>query len=310
MREYSPLNRVNVEPEHLPVMLEETLLCLAPRPGETMLDGTLGLGGHGVELLKRLSPGGVLIGIDRDPEALEQASKRLSGVGGEYRLLHGTFDRMGKLLKEGGIAPDAALDGMLLDLGVSSMQLDRAERGFSFQNDGPLDMRMDPGAEESAASWLARVPVEELSGAIRRYGEEPQAGRIARAIDRRRKERPIETTGELAALIEDLVPRRGKKIHPATRTFQAIRIIVNRELDCLEETLGKLDRYMKPGGRVVVLSYHSLEDRLVKTVFRDRAAEGFFLPHPDGLQRPGEAEVRLNPRSRSARLRAVVRAGG
>ena len=175
------MNRVNVEPEHLPVMLEETLLCLAPRPGETMLDGTLGLGGHAVELLRRLSPGGVLIGIDRDPEALEQASKRLSGVGGEYRLLHGTFDRMGKLLKEGGIAPDAALDGMLLDLGVSSMQLDRAERGFSFQNDGPLDMRMDPGAEESAASWLARVPVEELSGAIRRYGEEPQAGRIARA---------------------------------------------------------------------------------------------------------------------------------
>ena len=304
------MNRVNVEPEHLPVMLEETLLCLAPRPGETMLDGTLGLGGHAVELLRRLSPGGVLIGIDRDPEALEQASKRLSGVGGEYRLLHGTFDRMGELLKERGISPDAALDGMLLDLGVSSMQLDRAERGFSFQNDGPLDMRMDPGAEESAASWLARVPVEELSGAIRRYGEEPQAGRIARAIDRRRKERPIETTGELAALIEDLVPRRGKKIHPATRTFQAIRIIVNRELDCLEETLCKLDRYMKPGGRVVVLSYHSLEDRLVKTVFRDRAAEGFFLPHPDGLQRPGEAEVRSNPRSRSARLRAVVRAGG
>ena len=304
------MNRVNVEPEHLPVMLEETLLCLAPQPGETMLDGTLGLGGHAVEILRRLSPGGVLIGIDRDSEALEQASKRLALVDGEYQLLHGTFDRMGELLKERGISPDAALDGILLDLGVSSMQLDRAERGFSFQNDGPLDMRMDPGAEESAASWLARAPVEELAGAIRRYGEEPQAGRIARAIDRRRKERPIGTTGELAALIEDMVPRRGKKIHPATRTFQAIRIVVNRELDCLEEALGKLDRYMKPGGRVVVLSYHSLEDRLVKTVFRDRAAEGFFLPHPDGLQRPGEAEVRSNPRSRSARLRAVVRSGG
>ena len=303
------MNRVNAEPEHLPVMLEETLRCLAPRPGETMLDGTLGLGGHAAEILSRLSPGGELIGLDRDPEALTLAAKRLDGVGGNYRLLHGTFDRVGELLKELELSSDGAFDGLLLDLGVSSMQLDRAERGFSFRNDGPLDMRMDPGEKESAASWLAQVPVEELARVIRRYGEEPQAGKIARAIDRGRRERPITTTAELASLIEELVPRRGKKIHPATKTFQAIRIIVNRELDCLRDALEKLDRYMKPGGRVVVLSYHSLEDRLVKTVFRDRVREGFFISHPDGLQRPTQTEVQSNPRSRSARLRAVVRAG-
>jgi len=303
------LNRVNAEPEHLPVMLEETLRCLAPRPGETMLDGTLGLGGHAVEILSRLSPGGELIGLDRDPEALALAAKRLDGVGGAYRLLHGTFDRVGELLKELEISSDGAFDGLLLDLGVSSMQLDRAERGFSFRNDGPLDMRMDPGEEESAASWLAQAPVEEIARVIRRYGEEPQAGKIARAIDRGRRERPITTTAELSSLIEELVPRRGKKIHPATKTFQAIRIAVNRELDCLRDALEKLDRYMKPGGRVVVLSYHSLEDRLVKTVFRDRVREGLFISHPDGLQRPTQTEVQSNPRSRSARLRAVVRAG-
>jgi 16S rRNA (cytosine1402-N4)-methyltransferase len=300
---------VNAEPEHLPVMLEETLRCLAPRPGETMLDGTLGLGGHAAEILSRLSPGGELIGLDRDPEALTLAAKRLDGVGGNYRLLHGTFDRVGELLKELELSSDGAFDGLLLDLGVSSMQLDRAERGFSFRNDGPLDMRMDPGEEESAASWLAQAPVEELARVIRRYGEEPQAGKIARAIDRARRERPITTTAELSSLIEELVPRRGKKIHPATKTFQAIRIVVNRELDCLRDALEKLDRYMKPGGRVVVLSYHSLEDRLVKTVFRDRVREGFFISHPDGLQRPTQTEVQSNPRSRSARLRAVVRAG-
>lgn len=303
------MNRVNAEPEHLPVMLEETLRCLAPRPGETMLDGTLGLGGHAAEILIRLSPGGELIGLDRDPEALTLAAKRLDGVGGNYRLLHGTFDRVGELLKELELSSDGAFDGLLLDLGVSSMQLDRAERGFSFRNDGPLDMRMDPGEEESAASWLAQAPVEELARVIRRYGEEPQAGKIARAIDRARRERPITTTAELSSLIEEVVPRRGKKIHPATKTFQAIRIVVNRELDCLRDALEKLDRYMKPGGRVVVLSYHSLEDRLVKTVFRDRVREGFFISHPDGLQRPTQTEVQSNPRSRSARLRAVVRAG-
>ena len=303
------MNRVNAEPEHLPVMLEETLRCLAPRPGETMLDGTLGLGGHAAEILSRLSPGGELIGLDRDPEALTLAAKRLDGVGGNYRLLHGTFDRVGELLKELELSSDGAFDGLLLDLGVSSMQLDRAERGFSFRNDGPLDMRMDPGEKESAASWLAQVPVEELARVIRRYGEEPQAGKIARAIDRGRRERPITTTAELASLIEELVPRRGKKIHPATKTFQAIRIAVNRELDCLRDALEKLDRYMKPGGRVVVLSYHSLEDRIVKTVFRDRVREGFFISHPDGLQRPTQTEVQSNRRSRSARLRAVVRAG-
>tara|TARA_B100001167_G_scaffold165168_1_gene113776 strand:- start:42 stop:932 length:891 start_codon:yes stop_codon:yes gene_type:complete len=290
-------------------MLEETLRCLAPRPGETMLDGTLGLGGHAAEILSRLSPGGELMGLDRDPEALALAAKRLDGVGGAYRLLHGTFDRVGELLKELEISSDGAFDGLLLDLGVSSMQLDRAERGFSFRNDGPLDMRMDPGEEESAASWLAQAPVEEIARVIRRYGEEPQAGKIARAIDRGRRERPITTTTELSSLIEELVPRRGKKIHPATKTFQAIRIAVNRELDCLRDALEKLDRYMKPGGRVVVLSYHSLEDRLVKTVFRDRVREGLFISHPDGLQRPTQTEVQSNPRSRSARLRAVVRAG-
>ncbi len=304
------MNRVNVEPEHLPVMLEETLRCLAPQPGETMLDATLGLGGHAVEILRGLMPGGTLVGIDRDSQALKQASARLDAVGGEYRLLHGTFDAAGQLLREAGLGPDGALDGLLLDLGVSSMQLDLAERGFSFRNDGPLDMRMDPETGESAASWLAAIPVEELSRVIRRYGEDPQAGRIARGIDRYRQEQRIETTGQLAALIEELVPRRGKKIHPATKTFQAIRIVINRELDCLRDTLERLDRYMKPGGRVVVLSYHSLEDRLVKESFRQRVKEGLFLAPAAGLLRPSETEVSSNPRSRSARLRTVIRPGG
>ena len=304
------MNRVNVEPEHLPVMLEETLQCLAPQPGEMMLDATLGLGGHAVEILRGLMPGGTLVGIDRDPQALQQACERLSALGGEHRLLHGTFDAAGQLLREAGLGPDGVLDGLLLDLGVSSMQLDRAERGFSFRKDGPLDMRMDPETGESAASWLAGAQVEELSRVIRRYGEDPQAGRIARGIDRYRRQQRIETTGQLSALIEELVPRRGKKIHPATKTFQAIRIVINRELDCLRELLERLDRYMRPGGRGVVLSYHSLEDRLVKEAFRLRVKEGLFLAHPAGLLRPSETEVNSNPRSRSARLRAVVRPGG
>jgi 16S rRNA (cytosine1402-N4)-methyltransferase len=291
------------------VLLEATLERLAPAPGEVHVDATVGAGGHAARILEKLGPRGLLIGIDRDPEALAEARRALEATGGPFRLFHGAYTRIREFLQSLGLPPEGAMDGLLLDLGVSSMQLDRPERGFSILRDGPLDMRMDPGEGESAADFLEKVSMEELEEILRELGEEPAARRIARAVDRARRKERIETTGQLARIVEGISPRRGRRIHPATRTFQGIRIALNRELEHLRLVLRDLDRLVKPGGRVVVLGYHSLEDRMVKTSFGEKVREGIYrwvLPNP---LLPGKEEIARNPRARSARLRSVVRVG-
>ncbi|MBI4604720.1 MAG: 16S rRNA (cytosine(1402)-N(4))-methyltransferase RsmH [Planctomycetes bacterium] len=296
-------------PAHTPVLLEEVIGRLAPRPGEVHLDATLGAGGHAAALLARLGPSGLLVGIDRDREAVELARTRLEAVAFPFRVFQGVYSQLAGFMKLSGLPQEGALDGALFDLGLSSLQLDRPERGFSFLRDGPLDMRMSRGEGPSAAEYLEGVSLEELERVLREYGEEPAASRIARAIDRARRKAKLETTGQLASIVEGLLPRRGKRTHPATRTFQAIRIAVNKELEHLRLALRDLDRRVKPGGRVVVLSYHSLEDRIVKETFRERARQGIWrVAVPDPLV-PGPDETRRNPRSRSAKLRSVVRLG-
>lgn len=295
--------------EHRPVLLQEVVERLAPRPGELHVDATLGLGGHAAAVLPLLGTEGLLIGIDRDPQALELARPRLEATGFPFRLFHGEFGRLGEFLRLLGRPPEGVVDGLLLDLGVSSLQLDRPGRGFSFLRDGPLDMRMSPGEGESAAEFLRRVSVEELGRVLREYGEEPAARRVAQAIDRARRKGRIETTAQLASIVEEVLPRRGRKTHPATRTFQGVRIAVNQELEFLRLVLRDLDRWVKPGGRVVVLSYHSLEDRIVKENFRRRVGEGIYRSVPPSPLRPSSEEISRNPRSRSARLRCVMRQG-
>lgn len=292
---------------HTPVLLAEVLERLQPRPGEIHVDGTVGAAGHAAAILERLGPSGLLIGIDRDPQALEIARARLERTGFPFRLCRGSYAELVGFLESLGLSREGAVDGLLLDLGVSSLQLDRAERGFSFQRSGPLDMRMALDEGEPASEFLHRVSTEDLERVLREYGEEPRARSIARAIDEARRKERIETTAELARIVERVLPRMGKRIHPATRTFQGIRIAVNRELEHLRRALQDLDRRVRPGGRVVVLSYHSLEDRIVKDSFREGVREGFFrwgLPNP---ARASQDEVRANPRSRSVRLRSVVR---
>ena len=294
---------------HLPVLLRETLERLAPAAGETHVDGTLGAGGHAVAILERLGSRGLLIGIDRDPEALAAARPRLEAVGHPFRLFLGPYSRCREYLQQAGLEPEGAIDGLLLDLGVSSMQLDRPERGFSFLRDGPLDMRMGQDAGESALELLRRISAGDLQRLLRELGEEPAARKIARAIDRTRRARPIATTGQLASIVEGVLPRGGRRTHPATRTFQALRIAINDELEQLRRLLRDLDRLVRPGGRVVVLSYHSLEDRIVKESLGERVRARLFrwlLPNPVV---PAAPEIDSNPRSRSARLRAVVREG-
>ena len=295
--------------EHQPVLLAEVLERLDPRPGEVHVDSTLGTGGHGAAILSRLGPTGLLIGIDRDKEALDVARSHLESTGLPFRLQRGLYSELKEYFRLFGLPPQGAVDGLLLDLGVSSLQLDRPERGFSFLNEGPLDMRMAPGEGESAAEFLERASLDEIEGALRNYGEEPASTRIARAIDRARKEEKIKTTGQLARIVEGVLPRKGKKTHPATRTFQGIRIAINRELEHLRLLLRDLDRWVKPGGRVVVLSYHSLEDRMVKESFREGAREGLYQVHMPNPLRPGKDEILRNPRARSARLRSVTRVG-
>jgi 16S rRNA (cytosine1402-N4)-methyltransferase len=289
---------------HTSVLLEPVLDLLRPRPGVGFraLDCTVGGGGHSFMLLERSSPDGRLIGLDADPHAIELAETRLAPFQGRFELLNRNFSELEHLDLE-------SFDAILMDLGLSSMQLDSSGRGFSLRADEPLDMRFDPTADvETAADLLNSMSAAELERILRAYAEEPRARRVARSIEYRRAQRPITTTGDLvAAVTAALGPARGR-IHPATRTFQALRIAVNDELGALETGLDAAVQLLKPGGRLAVISFHSLEDRIVKWRFRARADEGVLEVLTRKPLTAAEEEVKTNPRARSAKLRVAERA--
>jgi len=288
---------------HEPVLLAEAMELLAVRPGGVYVDGTVGLGGHAAEILRRSAPDGRLVAFDRDPQALARAQARLQEFGDRVRFEHADFREVPARLA-------APADGILLDLGVSSLQLDDAARGFSFSAEGPLDMRMDPTGGMTAGEVVNRLPERELADLIYRFGEERASRRIARAVVAARRVRRLTTTTELAAVVRRAAGRsRRPGLDPATRTFQALRIHVNRELEGLSPALEALAGILAPGGRMAVIAFHSLEDREVKHTMRALAARGFRLLSRKPV-RPGEDETRRNPRSRSARLRAIERTEG
>lgn len=297
---------------HIPVLLKEVLAALEPSSGKVILDGTFGAGGYTSAIL---GAGADVIALDRDPTAIAAGQALVSAHGGHLKLIHSQFSQLADHAPEGG------LDGVVLDIGVSSMQIDEAERGFSFQKSGPLDMRMSVSGV-SAADVVNRAKVAELIRIFHFLGEEDQAPRIAHAIEKRRAEKPFETTRDLAGLIELVTPRKMKdKIHPATRVFQALRIFVNDELGELAQALFAAERALKPGGRLVVVTFHSLEDRVVKKFFSDRAGKASgsrhlpiaheraatFEPVGKPMVSAGEEEAQVNPRARSAKLRAGQR---
>ena len=284
---------------HVPVMLEEVLDWLAPRPGMMLVDGTFGGGGHARALAEKIDAGGLLIGIDRDPVAIENAEQSLQGL--PVRLVQANYCDLPEILKQLEID---AVDGVLLDLGFSSDQLADRSRGFSFSADGPLDLRFDPLSGESARRLINRLSVEHLTKLISKFGEERYSPRIARAIVRQRRERPIETSAELAELVRRSVPNPpgGPRIDPATRTFQALRIAVNDELKSLEIALRRMPDCLRTGARMAVISFHSLEDRRVKQAFLADERLSVLTRRP--LQ-PNDKEIEDNPRSRSAKLRVA-----
>jgi 16S rRNA (cytosine1402-N4)-methyltransferase len=304
--------------EHIPVLLGESMQALGVKADGVYVDATFGRGGHARAILERLGPAGRLWAADRDPDAIAVGTE-LAARDSRLSILKASFAELPRRLAAAGLA--GRVNGLLADLGVSSPQLDRAERGFSFAGDGPLDMRMDPGAGQSAADWLAVTAERDIARVLKDYGEERFAKRIARAIVTARSVKPIATTGELADICTRAVPTREPGKHPATRTFQALRIQVNAELDELRSLLaGALD-LLAAGGRLVVISFHSLEDRIVKRFIRDESTGGALpkgLPVTDaevprrlkpvqGPVRPGDAELAANPRARSAVLRAAER---
>lgn len=295
---------MNTEALHIPVMPVEVMELLDVSAGQTAVDGTLGLGGHAVLMAQRLGTTGHLIGIDRDSTTLAQAKKGLASFGLRIDLLQGSFNDIDQLLAQVKVQ---AVDGILLDLGISSFQLNNAERGFAFIQDGPLDMRMDQTSGNSAADLVNRLSEEELARIIGDWGEDRFARRIAKAIVFRRAQYRIERTGQLAEIVLKALPHgyiRGR-IHPATRTFQALRIAVNAELEHLQSGLQKCLAALKPGGRMAVLAFHSLEDRIVKNSFRTWVQEGQAQALTKKPLRPSETECEHNPRSRSARLRGI-----
>lgn len=286
-------------------MVDEVVALLRPERGGRFVDGTVGLGGHTHALLARGATR--VIGIDRDPEALAEASRRLASFGDRLTLVHADYRALPRVLDQQGVD---LVDGVLADLGVSSMQLDAPGRGFSFRRDEPLDMRMDPTSGATAADLVAELDEEALADVIFQFGEERFSRRIARAIVTARERGRIETTGELAAIVRRAVPTKGwQRIDPATRTFQALRIKVNAELEGLDAFLGAAARRLAPEGRLVVMAFHSLEDRIVKWTFRTLAADdaaGLSIVTRRPLI-PTDAEAAENPRARSAKLRAIER---
>ena len=299
-------------------MLRPVIEALAVRPAGTYIDGTFGRGGHSTAILARLGAGGRLIAIDRDPQAVAAVPPALR-EDSRFEVVKGEIADVREIAAERGVLGQA--DGFLLDLGVSSPQLDDAERGFSFRGDGLLDMRMDPTSGPGAAEWLATVEERELRRVLFEYGEERHAGRIAKAIVAARAQEPLRRTGELAEVVAAAVPPGPRRIHPATKTFQAIRIHINHELEQLDSALAASPDLLAPGGRLCVISFHSLEDRRVKRFIRDASREAAAwrgLPSIPAHARPkfrviGKAvratdeEVRANPRARSARLRVAER---
>lgn len=300
---------------HQPVLYHEIILALQPKNEGLYVDGTLGAGGHARGILEACAPDGRLLGMDVDPQALALARKTLAPYGERARLTQASYDSLAERLREIGWME---VDGILLDLGLSSMQLDTPERGFSFQQDAPLDMRFDPASPTSAADLVNTLPQDELADLIYHYGEERASRRIAQAVV---KARPIQTTRQLATVIESVLPRKGR-IHPATQTFQALRIAVNQELERVENVLPQAVAALKSGGRLAIISFHSLEDRIVKQFMRREAIDCLCPPrqpvctcgHRATLRElsrqplyPQEIEITNNPRARSARLRAAQR---
>ena len=300
--------------QHQPVLLEEAVSSLNIRNEGIYLDGTFGRGGHSRAIIARLTEQGRLLALDKDPEAIAAGLEEL-GTDARFSIVQGSFADMDQLVHDWGV--EGALDGILLDLGVSSPQLEDPERGFSFMKDGPLDMRMDPTQGVSAAEWLAEATEREISRVFWEFGEERFARRIARSIVMARQREQLYRTSQLAQLIENTIGRQERK-HPATRCFQAIRIYINNELADLVSGLEASIKQLRPGGRLVAISFHSLEDRLVKRTFREAVRPGKVLrnipEHPDWkpvlkligkVVRPSEHEISVNPRARSAVMRVA-----
>jgi 16S rRNA (cytosine1402-N4)-methyltransferase len=291
---------------HQPVMLQEAVELLKLKPGDTVLDATLGAGGHSREMLKRITPGGRLIGLDNDAEIIELTTRSLGDLSGSFKFINENFRNLDAALAREGVG---TINAAIFDLGVSSYQLDRAERGFSLRKEAPLDMRMDPRAPRTAYDIVNNCTQEELDEIIFKYGEERLHRKVARFIVENRAVQPIATTTELAEIVHRAVGYRFRdsRIDPATRTFQAIRIAVNDELGALEEGLKKIVSWLDVGGRVAVITFHSLEDRIVKNLFRGFADLGFLKLVTKKPVQATREEVLANPRARSAKLRVAER---
>lgn len=299
---------------HIPVLYHEIIHALQPRPAGRYVDGTLGAAGHARAILEASSPDGLLLGLDLDPQALALARQNLADFADRVHLVQASYATLARQLENLGWD---CIDGLLLDLGASSIQFDQAARGFSFQQDGPLDMRFGPAAIQTAADIINTYDEQELASLIFTYGEDRDSRRIARAIV---AARPLYTTRQLASVVEKASPRRGQRIHPATQTFQALRIVVNQELAAVEAVLPQALAALKTGGRLAVITFHSLEDRLVKDFFREQSADRFNPPYERIYEQeraavcklinkkplvPSQQELHENPRARSAKLRIV-----
>ena len=300
------------EAPHIPVLHRQVLEVINPRPGQIVVDCTLGLGGHSGSFLAKLHPGGRLLGIDLDPSNLAAAREYLTWIGGRFDLFHSNFAGLPQVLAQAEVPPDAEgmprVDAVLADIGVASTQIDDPARGFSYRRPGPLDMRMDPTRGQPASVLIARMSQAEIEAALLELGDETDAPYIARLIVQRRSERPILTTEDLTAIVCEarkftLERALGAKLHPAARTFQTFRLLVNRELANLERLLAVLPSCLKPGGVAAIISFHSGEDRRVKQAFRDGHRAGVYSSISDEPLTADEEEIKANPRSRSAKLR-------